>query len=216
MASWANAFQGAYTHLPSGGGQSIFGAGLQEGQERLRRQGDQAHSMDMLNAQQRPEMMRLDQSQNRWNALFPYLTGALGGASRVGGKSTPGPRINAGPIWNQGSMQQNVNAMRGQGAQETASGVEQMRNRLAGSGYGSNSPLASALETQMGMGNNANVANQVREFRQNAAQQNAQQIYRGQTAQEQQHANRMQEDIERRRMVSGYQTGLYGMLSGMM
>lgn len=164
---------------------------------------------------QQPEMRKLDFEQGKWNTLLPYIQQSMGGLNqfgRIGGHSGPGPRINAGPIWDQGKIQQQDNAIRAQGDQQTASGVQDMQNRLAGSGYGAKSPLALALETQMGMGNRANAADQVRQFGQNAAQQNAAHVLQGQQAQESQFSNRQQEDIARRHAVLGYQSSLLGML----
>jgi hypothetical protein len=174
------------------------------------------HDEAMARLAQQPAMAQLAQKDAHWNALFPYLTQGLRSignfSSRVGGQSGVGPRINARPIFDQSGIQQQMNANRAQGAQETAGQVQGMQNRLAGSGFGANSPLAAALQTQMSMANMGNVANQNREFKQNAAQANAGQLLKAQTAQEQQFASRQQEDIERRRQVIGQQQGLLGLL----
>lgn len=176
-----------------------------------------AHDAQMARLNQQPQMEALNQKAQHWNALFPMLQQGLSGlngsfSSRVGGQSGTGPRINAAPIWDAGKIQGQVNANRAQGAQETAGQVQQMQNRLAGSGYGANSPLAQALQTQMRMSNMGSVADQNRQFTQNAAQQNASHVLSAQQAQEGQYSNRMQEDIARRRNVIGQQQGLLGLL----
>lgn len=177
---------------------------------------DRDSQMAQLKQSQAPEMQKLAMQNAHWGALFPYLQKALGGmggfSSKVGGASGAGPRISGGPVFGQQMQQDQVNNLRAQGAQETAGGVQSMQNRLAGSGFGARSPLAAALESQMGMANQANVANQVRDYRQNAAQTNAQHTLGAQQAQESQYSNRMQEDIARRRNTIGYQQGLLGML----
>jgi hypothetical protein len=176
------------------------------------------NQMRMLQQSQAPELQKMQMQQQHWGALFPYLQQALGGSfnQHVGGQSGAGPRITAAPIWDQGRQQQQVNAMRAQGAQETQGQVNTMNDRLAGSGFGAKSPLAQALETQMRMGNQASVAGQVRDFHNTAAQQNSSHLLGAQQAQEGQYASRMNEDIERRRVTSGYRTGLLGMLGQFM
>ena len=99
--------------------------------------------------------------------------------------------------------------------QSTATQVRDMNNSMAGKGFGTRSPLAAALESQMGMAGQAQKADYAREFVPQTRQANAQYGLQAGQAREQQFSNRQQEDIERRRTAASQQASLLSALSGL-
>jgi hypothetical protein len=152
-----------------------------------------------------PHNQRQSRFNTVWGALGGQMGNMLGGSSSYTGRGQVGqqPRIDARPVYSQGQIQQQVNARTAANDAGTASRVQQMQNSMAGRGFGSNSPLAMALQGNMMNANvAANLANE-RETRLGSAQANTDAVFRGQQAQEQQFASRQREDIERNRnMVS--------------
>src|SRR5262245_22635087 len=130
-------------------------------------------------------------SWNRYASIAPYLTQALGqaqagyrGAGQVGNQ----PEISAAPVYNQQQIQQQVNAQKAATDLQTAGQIRRMQEQQAGR-MGAQGPLAQALAAMyQGQGLAASTAAE-RETRMNAAQMNAAQVLRGQTAQEQQFAS---------------------------
>lgn len=147
--------------------------------------------------------------QQRFNQVLPMFQDAFGRMGQWGG-GTSGykgngqvgtqPNITTGGVYSQGQIQQQVNAGHAQTDQQTGTNVQNMNNQLGGKGYGSGSPLAMALQQNYeGQGMAAN-ANNERETRMTAAQQNAGQTLNSQQAAEGQFANRQNEDIERNKV----------------
>lgn len=153
-----------------------------------------------------------DLKQSRFNQLFPSLQSQIGNLPRVGGGSGAGPTITAAPIWNEQQIQQQVNAGVSANDRRTANQNMQMANQMAGRGYASSSPLQQALMSQNSMQNLMANSDLARTTRWDAASGNAAQVLKGQTAQEQQFANRQQEDVERRK---AYTQGLVGLTSSL-
>lgn len=158
--------------------------------------------------------------QDRFNRLLPSLQSALNGGGAgdsgvIGGASTAGPRIDIGPIWNEGQIQQQVNAGRAMNDRRLGGNLRQIRQSTAGRGFGANSPLQMALSTQARMGGAAANADLGRNVRWDSAQGNAQHRLSSQQAAEVQHSNRMQEDIERRKNRSQYQSSIIQALAGL-
>lgn len=160
-----------------------------------------------------------NQRQDRFNQIFPWLQSQLGNAmaqaTAPGGASGTGPEISVGPVWNPQQIQQQVNASRAQGDQATQSRMQQVQRRVGSSGFGSNSPLAMALQTGLQNQNLAtNTANE-RDIRMRAAGENAQQIFKTQMGREQQYAARMAEDIERRKPIWSQYNALLSAIGGL-
>ena len=159
-----------------------------------------------------PEQARME----RFSAIYPLLTGLLGNVnSQVGGQSPPSPEITVGPVWSNQAVQQRVNAQNAANQQAGATQERLQRRQAAGRGLASSSPLLAALgqQTQQGV-LSANTAGE-RELRTQARQDNASQVLRSQQAREQQFASRQQEDIERRRTLSGTTNALIAALAGL-
>jgi len=121
-----------------------------------------------------------DQKQQRFQALFPYFTKAISGTG--GGPGGPLPTISAGPIWNQEMVQQQVNASRANTDAATASRGREAAQSLSGRGFGSNSPLLAALQGSFGRQGMAQNAESERNIRFGAAEGNAAQLLKSQTA----------------------------------
>jgi hypothetical protein len=153
-------------------------------------------------------------SQGRFSTLLPLLQGGLAQGGD-GGQSTAGPGITAGPIWSGQQIKEQGNAAQGRNNASTQSQQKGMQQSFAGRGFGSNSPLLQALNTGLDMNRMKQNAEDVREINWGSAQGNAQHLLASQQAQEDQHANRMMEDIERRKINSNYRVGLLGMLAGL-
>jgi hypothetical protein len=123
-----------------------------------------------------------DQRQARFDKLFPYLTKALtGGAGGIGTVGTP-PTISAGPVWNPQQIQQQVNSARANTDTQVASQGRQAQQQTAGRGFGSSSPLLSALQGNFQMQGMAQKEAAGREIPFQAAQANAKQLLDSQNA----------------------------------
>jgi len=172
----------------------------------------QANQMEMAK-------MPLEYQQSRFNTLFPWLQSQFGAGAanyNVGGASGTGPTISAAPIWNPHQIQQQVNASHATNDQTMASRTKAMNADVAGRGFGGNSAISKAMASQFGFQNLIANQNADRDIRWNAAEGNAKQRLQGQTAREQQYANRMGEDIERRKTFQSSQNALLGALAGML
>jgi hypothetical protein len=157
--------------------------------------------------------------QQRFNQIFPMLQNQLGqamaGATSPGGSSGQSPEITVGPMWNPQQVQQQVNASRAANDQATGVRMQQAQRRVGASGFGSNSPLAMALQGNLQNQNLAtNTANE-RELRLGAAQKNSDQVFRTQMGREQQFAARQGEDIERRKPYFNQFNSLLSAIAGM-
>lgn len=158
--------------------------------------------------------------QERFNQVFPWLQGQIGGILNsgpftAGGQSGAGPEITASQVLSPQQIQQQVNNMRANVNQGVASQQRQAGNALAGRGLGTNSPLAMALNqgfANQGMASQVSGANQLRL---GAAQQNAQQLLQSQVAREQQFANRENAQIERTKPYFQTINSLFGSLAGL-
>ena len=161
----------------------------------------------------RASTLPANQRQQRFNTVNPWLQAMYNEPFDVG-QSGSGPSIDASPIWGEQQIQGRVNLMRGTNDAATAGRTRNMRQDLAGRGFGSNSPLAQALGVQMQGQNLATNTQGENDLRWTAAEGNKAHVLKAQTAQEQQYANRMQEDIERRRMASQRQNAIIAAMAG--
>lgn len=131
--------------------------------------------------------------------LWPWAKNFAARSATAGGKSPFGPEITVGGIWNPQQTQQQVNAMQAGIAESTASRIREMQGRVAGHGFGANSPLAQQLA--QGYQNQA-LGQQVggeRDIRLQAAQANAGQLLRTQALRQQQFEEAQKIDVERRK-----------------
>jgi hypothetical protein len=166
-----------------------------------------------------PAMQANQMKQDRFNQIFPWLTGQAFGMgpqlARAGGQSGPGPSITVGGVWNPEQIQQQVNATRAQNDQSMQTQNRAAASDLAARGFGSNSPLLAALQGQNFASNLGANTQAEQQLRTTAAQQNAQQTLATQQAAEGQYHNRMQEEIARLQPYWSYQSALIGALAGL-
>lgn len=191
---------------PGGGGPSAHDQFL-AGQSREA----QANQMAMAR-------LPLDYQQSRFNSVFPWLQQQMGAGAAtygVGGSSAGQPTINANPVYNPQQIQQQVNSARAGNDRTMATQTRNTQQNLAGRGWGGNSPIAQAMAAQFGFQNLIANNDAERDIRFNSAKANSDQVLKGQTAREQQFANRQQEDIERRRTFASTQNALLGSLAGL-
>jgi len=157
--------------------------------------------------------------QQRFNAIFPWLTGQMGNLqsnmARPGGQSGMSPEITVGGVLNPQQIQQQVNAARSGNDQSAATQMQGQTATTAGQGFGANSPLLAALHGQTMASNLATNTGNERDIRLQAATGNAQNLLATQGARETQFANRQREDIQRRTPIWGAYGSLLGALSGL-
>jgi hypothetical protein len=156
-------------------------------------------------------------AESKFNTVWGALQGFLNRnqAMTIGGGSGPGPTINASPIYSPDQIQANVNSARAGNEAKAATQMKGQREALAGRGYGSSSPLLAAMQASMNAGMmNAN-AEAERGIRQGAAEANAGQVLKGQSARENQFAARQQEQIERAKPYWNQTNALISALAGL-
>lgn len=158
-----------------------------------------------------PAMMQ----QNRFNKVFPWLTGQAGAiGNNAGDFGNGGPQIHTGGILNPQQIQQQVNAARAGNDQTTESQQQTQRQQLGGRGFGSNSPLLQALYGQSNASNLAtNTANE-RDIRLGAAQKNASQLLATQGKAADVYGQRQAEKLQARGQDKQSYSALLAALSG--
>ena len=157
----------------------------------------------------------LDWAKQRFNTILPMLQGAIGGMGGAPGANVPVPQITAGPVFSDQQIQQQVNQARGATDAGTATQQRNVAQNLAGRGFGSNSPLQQALQTNLGAMGRQTGAEQETNIRLGAAQQNAQQKLASQQAAAQAQLGAAQIGVEAQRPWWQYRTSLLGALAGL-
>lgn len=158
--------------------------------------------------------------ENKFNQVWGALSGLLGRfgngpPTKVGGDSGAGPHISAGPVYSPEQIQQNVNAARAQNEGKAATAMKKQREALAGRGFGDSSPLLAAMQASMNAGMMGANADAERGIRQGAAEMNAGQLLKGQTARENQYASRQAEQIQRERPWWNQTNALISAIAGL-
>lgn len=133
-----------------------------------------------------------DLQQGRFNSIFPLLSGQLNSSfgadkSNIGGL----PVIDRNPIYNPAQINAQVNSQRALNDQSAQTQQRLAQQSVASRGFGSNSPLAAALQGQIGAQNMATNSEADRSIRMGAAQQNAQHKLGAQTAYEGAYVDRL-------------------------
>lgn len=127
----------------------------------------------------------------------------------------PAPRIDSGPIWDSQQIQGRVNSMRASNDASAANSTRKMQANLASRGYGSNSPLAQALQTQFsGQALAANTSGE-NDLRWNAAQGNADHVLQAQLGRSNQWNQANEQAIQNKRMQLEHQSSLMNLLAGL-
>jgi hypothetical protein len=162
-------------------------------------------------------MAPLDFAKQKFSTLLPMLQSQLGsaGAGLVGGANTPQPAVTAGGVFTPDQIQQNVNAARAGVDQQTATSQRQNATKLAGQGFGGKSPLLAALNQQAANAGMIAGADQERQIRSGAAEQNATHQLAGQTLQEAQWKDFNDADIRRRQAAQQGQNSILSILASL-
>lgn len=171
------------------------------------------------NAQKEMQRNQLDWQKQKMGTLLPYLNNlmGMGQASMTPGPAAGGtqPRIGGGPLWTQQQINQNINANRAGVDQQVATQNRSMQNSVASRGFGTRSPLASALSNQMQLGGMAQKADYARQFQGQARQDNLRYALDVGKAQENQFASRQKEANDRRQIQANQTSSLIGALGGL-
>ena len=164
-------------------------------------------------------------AQQKFNTVFPWVQGQLGGLMAGGGGNfgyrgnplpSTRPEISDAPVYNEQQIQANVNAQRAQNDQATAAQQKAVSGQMAARGYGANSPLAAALQNSLAIGNlQANTANE-QDLRWKAASGNASQRLEAQKARSAQDLGYLGEETKRGIAGQQQQTALISALLGML
>jgi hypothetical protein len=161
-------------------------------------------------------------AQQKFDAVFPMVQGQLGNLAGqgqswggyTGQPAGPRPEISDAPVYNEQQIQQNVNAQRAQTDAGTATQQRAMGNQMASRGFGSNSPLAMALNNSlMQSGMATNTANE-QDLRWKAAAGNASQRLDAQKARATQDLGYLGEETKRGTVNRQQQTALISALLG--
>lgn len=157
-------------------------------------------------------------ARERFNQVFPLVTGALGSATgSTGGAMAPsGIERAPGTVFTGQQIDQNVNAMRAGNQQAAATQQRQNTAQNAAGGFGSNSPLLAALNNQASIGAmQANTAGE-RDIRLGASAANAKQGLGAATANNQARATFEANAIDSQRNQLNARTSLIAALAGML
>lgn len=128
----------------------------------------------------------------------------------------PQPTIPTSPIWNEGQIQQQVNASRAANDAATQGRTRRMAESMGARGYGSNSPLAQALSGSYQAQNMfANTGNE-RETRMKAAGENANYNLASAAQAERQYAARNAEALQKYQIDNQKQNILLQAIQGFM
>lgn len=129
------------------------------------------------------------QLQDRYSALagsaakpFASLLQETGGTPMNFGQTSPFPDVTVGGVWSPQQVDERVNTMRAQGDLGLAGEQRRLRERTAGRGFGSNSPLAQEMAQNMAAQNYAANVQGENDLRFNAADVNAKHLLETQKA----------------------------------
>jgi hypothetical protein len=179
-----------------------------------RLQADVAREGNQL--QFRSNMAPIDWSREKFGQLFPLIQAQMNqGDDRVGGQVGALPAIGRGPVWSGQQVQEQVNAARGGIDQQAASRQRGVGSQLAGRGFGARSPLAMAMQQQIGGQAMAAGADAERNIRFDTAQGNATQQLKSDELAQQQFRDVEDSDIRRRQATTQRQSSLLSALAGL-
>lgn len=163
-------------------------------------------------------------AEQKFNTLFPWIQGQMGGlgGSGSGGFGYKGPplgqrpEISDAPVYSEQQINQQVNAQRAENDMATAAQQRGVQNKMAGRGFGANSPLSAALQNSLAMSNMAtNTANE-QDLRWKAASGNAAQRLEAQKARATQDLGYVGEETKRGIAGQQQQTALLSALLGIL
>lgn len=158
-------------------------------------------------------------AREKFNSIFPLVSGAIGGmggGASAGGGGGGQAQIAPGSVYTPGMIDQSVNSMKAGNAQQSATIQRQNSAANAAGGFGSNSPLLQALNNQAAMGAmQANTGGE-RDLRLGAATANAKQGLGAAQANNQARIGFGQLENDARRTDVNARTSLLQALAGML
>lgn len=168
-------------------------------------------------------MAPIDFAKEKFNTVMPLIQGLLGGGGGGGG-SSPGalgafgavPQVSAGGIYSSKDMQNQVNAQQAKNAQQETAQNRQASAETAGQGFGTRSPLLAALQQGFAMNRQAQDATASREIPLQYQQANADNIQKGQMANQQAALQGQANQVAAANSQRTYTTGLLGALAGLL
>lgn len=157
-------------------------------------------------------------AKQEWlNKLFPSLQGALAGGitgSTVGGTVGTQPNFTPAPVYDSGMIEQQVNNAVGQNDARTATMRRLLGQSSASRGLGLGSPAVESMNRSLGTANMRENATAEREIPFQAAQANADSMFRGNQLQQQMYNSREDSDIRRRQQQLSGITSLLNIFGG--
>jgi hypothetical protein len=159
--------------------------------------------------------------QERFNTVLPMFQDLMtqmatgGGMYQPGGQVGQAPPITVGGVYSPDQTQQQVNAARAQNDAALQTYMRAAAGRLAGRGYGADSPVMAALAGQAQGQNVAANADSERQIRMTAAEQNAQHLLGTEQANLQRWNMMEDSDIRRRIPYLQQQTSMLAALAGL-
>lgn len=200
------------TGMPGSPGYGVTQALQYLGGPRDKMQADEAEKNRRLQLQMQQASMEPFRAKQAWmERLFPTLQAGLTGG-RVGGSVGPQPDFKAAPVYTDDQIGQQVNAARSQNDMRTATQQRLLGQSAAARGMGAGSPGIEAQRRSLAMGNMRENAVAEREIPFQAAQANADSLFRGHQLEQDMWQGREDSDIRRRQMQWQGFNSLLGLL----
>lgn len=135
-------------------------------------------------------------------------------SERVGGQMQPQPAFNPSPVYTDQQMKQQVNAAQAANESRGATAQRQLQDSSGSRGFGAASPAVQALSRQIQMQTMGANATAAREIPFQAAQANADSMFRGQQLQHQRWQGAEDSDIRRRQLQFNKFQSMLSLLGG--
>lgn len=173
---------------------------------------DEAEKERQLKLQMQQASMEPFRVKQQWlERLFPTLQGQLNTGS-VGGQVGQQPAFTPSPVYTDDQIGEQVNSARAMNDTRTATQQRLLGQSAAARGFGAGSPGIEAMRRSLSMGNMRENATAEREIPFQAAQANADNMFRGHQLQQQMFQTREDSDIRRRQQQLQSITSLLGLL----
>lgn len=182
------------------------------GGPRDKMQQEEAEKNRQLQLTMQQNSMEPFRAKQAWmERLFPTLQAGLN-TSRVGGQVGGQPDFKPAPVYTEDQMGEQVNAARAQNDARTATQQRLLGQSAAARGFGAASPGIEAQRRSLAMANMRENATAEREIPFQAAQANADSMFRGQQLEQDMWQGREDSDIRRRQQQLQSLTSLLGLL----
>lgn len=178
-------------------------AARQRGFDAQQNQANRSNQLSVAQTQAGAATLPAQLQQDRFRTIFPFLTSQYTDSNeRVGGQNAPLPNITVGGVYSPDQIQQQVNAGRAANDRSTAQSQKGTQDKLLGRGFGTNSPLLQAIQTQQQMAGMQANSELERQLRFDTAGANARQQTSSESLRQQQWAQNEDADIRRRQVAN--------------